>query len=216
MIRNIIFDMGNVLIYFDREVFLDRVGLTDPADRELLLREVYLSLEWSMMDRGSLTDEQAADIIAARVPARLGKTVHRLVNEWDRPILPVPGMEDLVRELKENGYRIYLLSNASYHQHDYWPLVPGQELFDGTMVSADVHLVKPQPEIYELLSERFELNKQECVFIDDATPNAEGAYYVGMNAIVFHNDVMELRRKLRALGVQCEEQAFVRLHKNEE
>ena len=205
MIKNIIFDMGNVLIYFDRGVFLDRVGLTDPADRELLLREVYLSLEWSMMDRGSLTDEQAADIIAARVPERLAKTVHRLVNEWDRPILPVPGMEKLVRELKGNGYGIYLLSNASYHQHDYWPLVPGQELFDGTMISADVHLVKPQPEIYELMCRTYSLRKEECVFIDDSTPNAEGAHFVGMHAIVFHDDVTELRRKLRELGVRCAE-----------
>ena len=64
MIHNIIFDMGNVLIYFDRDVFLDRVGLDNPEDRELLKREVYLSLEWSRMDRGSLTDEEAAEIIA--------------------------------------------------------------------------------------------------------------------------------------------------------
>jgi putative hydrolase of the HAD superfamily len=54
MIKNVIFDMGNVLIYFNRDVFLDRVGLKNPEDRELLNREVYLSLEWSRMDRGSL------------------------------------------------------------------------------------------------------------------------------------------------------------------
>ena len=203
MIRNIVFDMGNVLIYFDRDVFLDRIGLTDPEDRKLLLREVYLSLEWSRMDRGSLTDEQAAEIIASRVPERLRQTVHALVGEWDRPILPVAGMEALVRELKAKGYGIYLLSNASYRQHLYWPQVPGYECFDGTIISADVHLVKPQPEIYELLCSRFSLKKEECVFIDDATPNAEGAYYVGMHAIVFHDDVTELRRKLRELNVQC-------------
>ena len=85
MIKNVIFDMGNVLIYFNRDVFLDRVGLKNPEDRELLNREVYLSLEWSRMDRGSLSDEQAADIIAQRVPERLRDTVHKLVNEWDRP-----------------------------------------------------------------------------------------------------------------------------------
>ncbi|MBO7373827.1 MAG: HAD family phosphatase, partial [Oscillospiraceae bacterium] len=175
MIKNIIFDMGNVLIYFNRDVFLDRVGLTDPGDRELLKREVYLSLEWSRMDRGSLTDEEAADIIARRVPAHLRETVHKLVNEWDRPILPIPGMEELARELKQNGYGIYLLSNASYRQPVYWQNVPVAEVFDGTLISADVHLVKPQPEIYELMCRRFSLKKEECVFIDDSTPNAEGA-----------------------------------------
>ena len=204
MIRNIIFDMGNVLIYFDRNIFLDRVGLENPEDRELLNREVYLSLEWSRMDRGSLTDEEAAEIIARRVPEHLRETVHRLVNEWERPILPIDGMEELVRELKRNGYGIYLLSNASYRQHLYWPEIPASDLFDGTLISADVHLVKPQPEIYELLCNRFSLKKEECVFIDDSTPNAEGAFYTGIPAIVFHNDVGELRRKLREIGVKCE------------
>ena len=204
MIKNIIFDMGNVLIYFNRDVFLDRVGLTDPGDRELLKREVYLSLEWSRMDRGSLTDDEAADIIARRVPAHLRETVHKLVNEWDRPILPIPGMEELARELKQNGYGIYLLSNASYRQHVYWQNVPVAEVFDGTLISADVHLVKPQPEIYELMCRRFSLKKEECVFIDDSTPNAEGAFFFGMPAIVFHDDAKELRRKLRELGVRCE------------
>lgn len=204
MIRNIIFDMGNVLIYFDRNIFLDRVGLENPEDRELLNREVYLSLEWSRMDRGSLTDEEAAEIIARRVPEHLRETVHRLVNEWERPILPIAGMEELVRELKRNGYGIYLLSNASYRQHLYWPEIPASDLFDGTLISADVHLVKPQPEIYELLCNRFSLKKEECVFIDDSTPNAEGAFYTGIPAIVFHNDVGELRRKLREIGVKCE------------
>ena len=204
MIRNIIFDMGNVLIYFDRNIFLDRVGLENPEDRELLNREVYLSLEWSRMDRGSLTDEEAAEIIARRVPEHLRETVHRLVNEWERPILPIAGMEELVRELKRNGYGIYLLSNASYRQHLYWSEIPASDLFDGTLISADVHLVKPQPEIYELLCNRFSLKKEECVFIDDSTPNAEGAFYTGIPAIVFHNDVGELRRKLREIGVKCE------------
>ena len=171
MIHNIIFDMGNVLIYFDRDVFLDRVGLDNPEDRELLKREVYLSLEWSRMDRGSLTDEEAAEIIANRVPERLHETVHRLVNEWDRPILPVPGMEELVRELKRNGYGIYLLSNASVRQPVYWQNVPVKDCFD---------------------------------VIDDSTPNAEGAFFTGISAIVFHDDVKELRRKLRELDVRCE------------
>ena len=104
MIKNVIFDMGNVLIYFNRDVFLDRVGLKNPEDRELLNREVYLSLEWSRMDRGSLSDEQAADIIAQRVPERLRDTVHKLVNEWDRPILPCqPAATPLLAEYSGMG-----------------------------------------------------------------------------------------------------------------
>ena len=58
MIRNIVFDMGNVLLRFDREYFLDAVGVRG-ADRKLLLNNVYLSLEWARMDRGSMTESEA-------------------------------------------------------------------------------------------------------------------------------------------------------------
>ncbi|MBO7423666.1 MAG: HAD-IA family hydrolase, partial [Oscillospiraceae bacterium] len=114
------------------------------------------------------------------------------------------GTKNMLNAIKEKGGKIYLLSNASYRQHVYWQNVPVAEVFDGTMISADVHLVKPQPEIYELMCRRFSLKKEECVFIDDSTPNAEGAFFVGMPAIVFHDDAKELRRKLRELGVRCE------------
>lgn len=201
MIRNIIFDMGNVLIYFDRNAFIDRLGITDAADKDILKREVFLSLEWARMDRGSLTDMEAAEIMCSRVPERLHDAVYKLATMWDRPILEVPGIYELVKELKENGYGIYLLSNASTRQHEYWGRIPASRFFDGTLISADVKLVKPETAIYELLMERFSLKKEECFFIDDSALNVEGAFYCGINGAVFHNDAVELRQRLRAAGV---------------
>ena len=200
MIRNVVFDMGQVLLRFDPPLFIERAGAAE-EDRELLLREVYKSLEWARMDRGSMTEAEAAELICRRVPERLHETVRRLVGMWDRPILPVEGMEELIAELKEKGYGVYLLSNASCRQHEYWPRVPVSRFFDGTLISADVKLVKPQPEIYRLLCETFSLDPDECIFIDDAINNAEGAFLCGMHPIVFHNDAGELRRKLREEGV---------------
>lgn len=201
MIKNIVFDMGNVIICFDPELFMVRLGLAE-EDRRLLKRELFVSLEWSRMDRGSLTDEEAAEIVCRRVPERLHDAVRRLVGMWDRPILPVEGMYELVEELRGMGYGIYLLSNASFRQHDYWPRVPASKFFDGTLISADVKLVKPQPEIYRLLCDKFSLIPEECVFIDDSTSNAEGAYFCGINALVFHGDAHEMRLKLNELGVK--------------
>ena len=202
MIKNIIFDMGNVLIKFDRSIFLDKVGVTG-EDRELLLREVYLSLEWSMMDRGSLDETEAAERMCRRVPERLHETVRALTSEWERPILPINGVAELVKELKGKGYRIFLISNASYRQHEYWPSIPGAEYFEDTVISADVKLVKPQPEIYLYSMYKFGIRPEESVFIDDSTPNVEGAVYSGLNGIVFHGDVEELRNRLREFGVDC-------------
>ncbi len=200
MIKNIVFDMGNVLLRFDQEMFLDRVGVTG-EDRTILMREVYLSLEWARMDRGSLTEQEAGDIICARLPERLHDTVRKLVAFYDRPIVGFDGMYELIEALKGKGYGIYLLSNASLCQHDYWPRLPESKFFDGTLISADVKLVKPQPEIYLLLCQRFGLKPHECVFIDDYTPNVEGAFFCGMEGIVFHGDVRELREKLAQKGV---------------
>lgn len=201
MIKNIIFDMGQVLIKFDPEYFIDRLGIKDPKDREMLMRTVFRSLEWSRLDRGSLTDEEAVEIMRKKVPERLYEAVRELV-EWYRPVVPVEGMEALVRELKDAGYRLYLLSNACLKQKDYWPDYPASALFDGRVVSSEEGLVKPQPEIYRLLLSRYGLEPSECVFIDDSTPNAEAAYYCGMQAIVFHGDVSEIRSQLSALGVK--------------
>ena len=94
MIKNIIFDMGKVLIQFDPLVFMQRTEVA-PEDRELLLREVYKSLEWAKMDRGTLSDAEAADIMCSRLPERLHEKVHCLVDRWDRPIIPVRAWQSL-------------------------------------------------------------------------------------------------------------------------
>ena len=149
-----------------------------------------------------MTEEEAAASMCSRLPERLHEQAHLLVDRWDRPILPVPGMAELVRELKEAGYGVYLLSNASYRQHEYWPRVPGSEYFDGTLISADVKLIKPCAEIYELLYSTFDLTPSECLFIDDSAPNIEGAERTGMPGIVFHGDADELRGEMKAFGVK--------------
>ena len=204
MIRNIIFDMGNVLLRFDKDLFIQRLGVS-PEDGKILMVEVFCSLEWSRMDRGSMTEAQAAESICRRVPERLHQAVHSLTDRWERPILPVEGTYELVEELKNAGYGIYLLSNASFRQHNYWPLIPCSKFFDGTLISADVHLVKPQPEIYRLLFEKFSIVPEECFFIDDSPLNIEGAFFCGMPGAVFHDNIPRLRREMRARGILVSE-----------
>ncbi len=203
MIRNIVFDMGNVLVKFDPGYFMDREGLTDPADRETVSRELFRSVEWVQMDMGILTEETLEPIVFKRIPERLHGKVRHLLYNWAYPRMMIPGMEDQVRRLKEAGYGIYLLSNASVSQPDYWNPMPLSQLFDGTMVSAFVKTVKPNPTIYRLFTEEFGLKEEECVFIDDAPLNVAGAVALGWHGIVFHDgDTEELERKLKELGVK--------------
>ena len=200
MIQNILFDMGNVLIRFDRKLFLDRLDLCD-ADKELLLREVFASVDWAHMDRGTKTEAEALESMRERLPQRLHGAAEMLTYHWDEPMIPIDGMYELIEELKAKGYGIYLLSNASIRQHDYWPRIAASWFFDGKLISADEHVVKPQPEIYRLCMERFGLKAEETFFVDDVAANIEGALWCGMAGAVFYGDTNRLRKDLRAAGV---------------
>ena len=201
MIRNIVFDMGNVLIRFDPSFFLDRAGITDPQDRKLVMNELFLSVEWAEMDLGTLKEETAEPLILPRFPERLRPDVRELLYSWAYPRDMVPGMEELVKRLKEAGYGIYLLSNASYAQHEYWPRFSVSRYFDGVFVSCDVHVVKPCPDIYRMFTEKFSLLPSECVFIDDSPANAAAAIGCGWQGIAFHGNAAELETKLRSMNV---------------
>ena len=200
MIRNIVFDMGNVLVRFDPDLFMQRIGVAE-EDWPLIRREVFKSLEWAQMDRGSLTDAEAVPLMCSRLPKRLHGAAEELVTRWDQPILEIEGSFELVRELKELGYGVYLLSNASLRQHDYWPRVPASRYFDGTLISADVKIIKPQPEFYALLYRTFSLTPEECFFIDDSNYNIEAARNSGMPGAIFHGDMGQIRAALREAGV---------------
>ena len=201
MIRNIVFDMGNVVIRFDPGYFIDRAGIKDETDRRMIMNELFLSVEWAQMDAGILTEKTAEPLILERFPERLKDTVRTLLYTWAYPRDMIPGMEELIRKLKNAGYGIYLLSNASAAQHDYWPRYTVSRLFDGKLISCDVKTVKPCHRIYRLFTEKFGLKPEECIFIDDAPANVAGAVACGWQGIVFHGSSEELENKLRFSGI---------------
>lgn len=201
MIRNIVFDMGQVLIRWRPEEILEHFDLTG-EEKTMLLQELFWSPEWTQQDRGILTEGEMIERVSARLPESLHAAVEEVIKAWHVwHLTPMPGMAELVRRLKAQGYGIYLLSNASAALRGYFPRIPGSECFDGLMVSAEEKLLKPQHEIYERLYERFGLVPEQCVFIDDSPANIEGAMLTGMQGIVFWGDTERLRRELRALGI---------------
>ena len=202
MIRNIVFDMGNVLIRFGPSLFIEREGIVDPEDRKLILDELFNSVEWAQMDRGILEEKTAEPFILERFPERLHPVVSNLLHHWAIPGDEFTGMRELVAELKEAGYGLFLLSNASTAQHRYWPLFPVSRYFDGKLISCDVKVVKPMREIYQIFTDRFLLNPEECFFVDDSPANVAAAITCGWNGVVFHQDAVQLRKKMRQLGIR--------------
>ena len=92
MIRNIVFDMGQVLIRFNPDEFMDREGITDPEDRKTLMRELFRSVEWAQMDLGIETEESFEPKLMARVPEHLREKARNLLRNWAYPRTIVPGM----------------------------------------------------------------------------------------------------------------------------
>ena len=199
MINTIVFDMGGVLIDFGAELFSRRLRVT-AQEQELLVRYVLRTADWVRLDRGTITEEEVYAHACAKLPKELHAAAEYIIYHWNEPIVPIEGTAEIVRELKEKGYTLYLLSNASRRQHEYWPEIPGSGCFSGKVISADLHLLKPEAAIYQALFDKFDLTPANCIFIDDFPPNIEAAENAGMQGIVFH-DAAQLRKELIERGI---------------
>ena len=96
MIRNIVFDMGGVLIHYNPARFIDLLAL-EGGDRDLLMREVFSTVEWVQMDRGTRTEEEASAAMKKNLPPRLHGAADRLVYWWELELRPMEGMEEIGR-----------------------------------------------------------------------------------------------------------------------
>lgn len=188
MIKNIIFDMGGVLIDYNPEKTL--YGMFDKETADLLLRVIFRNPLWSDKDRGIILPAEIMEKVRGEIPAEIFEQVSSMVDNFYPYMPPFERMESFVRELKEKGFGIYLLSNASYDFHDRREGIPALSMFDGVIISADHKLLKPEKEIYEKLYETFGLNPSECFFIDDVAANIEGAAATGMQGHCYcHGDL---------------------------
>ena len=175
-------------------------GLYTPAELPAFLPEEIEAMP--RMDYRQVAETVLARFLPDDTQEELHTCVREVVTRWHaRTLEPMEGMGALVRELKDQGYGIYLLSNASVDLRRYFHRIPGSACFDGLMVSAEEKKLKPHYDIFYALYERFGLIPEACVFIDDGPANVEAAMCTGMHAIQFRGDVGRLRRELRALGV---------------
>lgn len=200
MIRNIIFDLGNVLIPFRPQVYLEHYA-DNEADRNLLVRATFHSADWVKIDTGDLDIHQAEAVMLANLPDRLHATASKMIYEWPQLLPPFAEMEQLVRELKAKGLHTYLLSNIGRYYYDLRSQIPAVQMMDGEVISADYGIIKPYSGIYRILLRKYNLKPEECFFIDDSPLNIYGAAQVGINGAVFDGDVDALRETLKSLNV---------------
>lgn len=196
-VKNIVFDMGNVLVRYDSDRVC-RHFIENEEERERVRTSVFVSPEWLMLDMGVISDEDALKKMQARLKSDHEKEMAALcMAHWHEYCMWAnPGAAEFVKELKDQGYRIYLCSNASVRLLDcYRQVIPGIEYFDGVLFSAEVKCMKPQKEMYEHLFRRFDLKPEECFFVDDLQLNIEGAKMCGMDGHCFADGDWERLRE---------------------
>lgn len=196
MIKNVVFDMGKVLVAYDG----DRVGrrfIPDEEERKAVMTSVFVSPEWLLLDMGVITEKEALLRMQDRLETDHAKAMAELcLSHWhEYNMWPIEGMKELIEELKGLGYGIYLCSNASLRLLECQQVIPGIELFDGVLFSAQVKCIKPQKEMYYHLFHRFQLKPEECFFIDDLPGNIEGAKACGMEGYCFNDGNGQALRK---------------------
>jgi len=198
MIKNIIFDLGNVLLDFNAEVYV-KSKITEEKVEEIY-KCIFQSAEWPMLDRGTISEEEAkTNIINRNIENE--QLINLVFENWYDILIPIEISVDVLKKLKNNGYKVYYLSNfhlAAFEyvtkKHDFF------KTFDGGVVSYMEKLLKPEKEIYEKIIEKYNLEPSQTVFIDDMKKNVNAAMKLGLNGILLKNP-KELRVELEKLNV---------------
>ena len=196
-IKNVIFDFGTVLLDWNpKRLFTPYFQDEEKCDWFL---EHVCNRDWNnQMDKGKPvsvgTEEKVAEF------PEWEKEIRMYFDRWIEMMGDqIPGMEELILKLKEKGYRVLGLTNWSTEtfcqvRHKY----PIFDLMDGMLVSGEEHMIKPSEEFFRLLLDRFSLQADECVFVDDNQANVQGALRVGMHAVHFQN-AAQLRAELEKI-----------------
>lgn len=185
MIKTVIFDIGNVLVDFCWRKMYEGFGL-EGQELERFADATVRHQAWVDLDQGIITTEEAKEAYAKEVP-EYREFIERIYQEMDKMLVQFEYSIPWIKELKERGYRIYILSNWSKPAYEacqntalsFLPLV------DGVVFSYKEFVIKPDKKIYEIICDRYDINPAEAVFLDDSEANIMSAREFGLHAIHF-------------------------------
>ncbi len=185
MIKNIVFDFGGVLVKHDfRTFFARQLGSEEQAD--WFLANILTEANNNLLDKGEKPFDHYIDQWCRTWPD-YADTIRAFDRHYtDMFVCEIPGMTQLMADLKAAGYRLLGLSNWSVKVFDVMKKFPEpfKEL-EGWLISHEVCLMKPDVEIYRAFCQRFGVKADECLFVDDRPANIAGAQHAGMHATMF-------------------------------
>lgn len=193
------FDMGGVIIDYNPLNIVKNYS-EDPIIQDKIQKELFESPYWLMFDAGVIDEDQLYQEVSANVYASMRPLLKEVIASWYN-YLPEFPIADLIGKLKDKGYNLYLLSNASIQFENYRDNISVLKDFQGIYVSGFHRLIKPGYFIYHDFLKEFKLEPRECLFIDDVYENVEGAVKAGMKGIVHDGDLDHLANSLTEAGV---------------
>lgn len=200
MIKNVVFDMGNVLLEWNPDKIIAR--FVDDAERAQKLKDAIFEQEgWSKLDAGECTEEEVREKAKEKLPEEYHSDIDEILDNWQYCMPIISETSTLVKTLHSKGYGVYLLSNANSKFREVKRDLHCLKYMNGYLASYEVKCTKPSPKIYEIFYDRFSLNPAECLFIDDLSANCEGAKKTGMNAYCYDGDFEKLLDFLRTQGI---------------
>jgi len=192
---DIVFDVGGVLLHWDPAAIAGQV-FPDPNIRECFLANVLGDGCWIRYDKGELTAARLTEMVHRNlgIPS---EQMSAFIEAAKSTLLPKEDTLEVVRQLHRSGNRLFVLSNMPSEMADY---IRGAyafwDLFDGTVFSGYVRMVKPDEEIFRYLFSQYHLVPEETVFIDDSTLNIEAAARLGVQGMLFQ-DADSLQKRLK-------------------
>jgi putative hydrolase of the HAD superfamily len=185
-VKNVIFDVGGVLLDWDPGRILEGY-YADAAERAAMKQAIFLHADWLELDRGAMSESALLE----RIGGRAGRPVPELANLFEvvrASLQPKTDTLALLAALAARHVPLYCLSNMPpgtfiylKERFEFWGL------FDGIVISGEINMVKPQPEIFEYLLNRHGLAAADTVFIDDHAPNIDAAKALGLHTVLFQN-----------------------------
>lgn len=195
MIKNVVFDFGNVLIRFD-PLYMTEKYVEDGDDARLVAEVVFDRAYWDRLDGGTISDAEVVCLARQRLPARLREGAEQVYYNWIYNIPEIEGMGDIVRALRSAGYRLFLLSNISEYFADHAGEFPILSEFERCIFSARAGHTKPNSDMYEYLCVQCGIQPNETLFIDDNFGNISAARDFGINTYLFDGDARRLKEYL--------------------
>ena len=194
MIKNLVFDLGNVLIEWNSEKILTYFE-PEKERRQVLRQAIFESGVWHQTDKGELSLKEACEEVLTQLDASYHSAIKNIFYHWYEVVYVYSDLQERIRLWVAQDYRIYILSTTCeiFYHIEKAGLLPIYPLLSGYILSSEVGVVKPEAEIYHKLLKKYGLDPVESVFIDDIQANLDTAAELGFETILSTSETENIR-----------------------